>query len=217
MDCEGRNWPLAGPAQTPSSIDAPTHKPPASHRHRPLEREHSHSSSVFTGASCCSRSSTSAKLLAGGRGEGNGEWESSHVVSGDAVRQSPGSTPLGRSILTRRGDGVGRSAVLRDRWRRPRRRATGFCHAAAPDWLRRCSARLWEGYQRLASPRSSRRPTRQIQVDTMKLLSAASDGAKLLRLGEQACRGARRASSLPPAALDLRPAEGTEYRQRGSV
>jgi len=102
MDCVGRNWPLAGPAQTPNSIEAPTHKPPASQRHRPRLREHSHSSSVFTGCVCSSRSSTSAKLRAGGRGEGNGEWESSHVVSGDAVRQSPGSTPLGRSILSRR-------------------------------------------------------------------------------------------------------------------
>ena len=63
--------------------------------------EHSHSSSVFTGASCCSRSSTSAKLRAGGLGEGKGECESSQVVSGDAVRQSPGSTPLGRSMPSR--------------------------------------------------------------------------------------------------------------------
>ena len=102
MDCVGRNWPLAGPAQTPNKIEAPTHSPPASQRHRPRLREHSHSSSVFTGVCCSSRSSTSAKLRAGGRGEGNGEWESSQVVSGDAVRQSPGSTPLGRSILTRR-------------------------------------------------------------------------------------------------------------------
>ena len=83
-------------------MEAPTQSPPASHRHRPRLREHSHSSSVFTGASCCSRSSTSAKLRAGGRGDGKGECESNQVVSGDAVRQSPGSTPLGRSILTRR-------------------------------------------------------------------------------------------------------------------
>ena len=102
MDCVGRNWPLAGPAHTPNKMEAPTHSPPASHRHRPRLREHSHSSSAFTGVCCSSRSSTSAKLRAGGRGEGNGEWESSQVVSGDAVRQSPGSTPLGRSILTRR-------------------------------------------------------------------------------------------------------------------
>jgi len=111
MDCVGRNWPRAGPAHTPNKIEAPTHNPPASHRHRPRLREHSHSSSVFTGASCCSRSSTSAKLRAGGLGEGNGECESSQVVSGDAVRQSPGSTPLGRS-MPRRGDaGVGWSSA----------------------------------------------------------------------------------------------------------
>ena len=130
MDCVGRNWPLAGPAQTPRSIDAPTHKPPASQRHRPRLREHSHSSSVFTGCACSSRSSTSAKLRAGGLGEGKGEWESSQVVSGDAVRQSPGSTPLGRSILTRRV------------WRRLRRSsATRRRDASARDGF--LSRRVW--------------------------------------------------------------------------
>ena len=128
MDCVGRNWPLAGPAHTPNKIEAPTHKPPASHRHRPRLREHSHSSSVFTGCACSSRSSTSAKLRAGGRGDGNGECESSQVVSGDAVRQSPGSTPLGRSIF----------------FQRRRRR------------LRQCSARLRDSWRRPASPRSPR-------------------------------------------------------------
>ena len=97
MDCVGRNWPLAGPAQTPNKIEAPTHKPPASHLHR-RPREHSHSSAGFTGVVCSSRSSTSAKDRAGGRGDGSGECESNHVVSGDAVRQSPGSTPFGRSM-----------------------------------------------------------------------------------------------------------------------
>ena len=155
MDCVGRNWPRAGPAQTPNRMEAPTHKPPASHRHLPLEREHSHSSSVFTGASCCSRSSTSAKLRAGGRGDGSGEWESSHVVSGDAVRQSPGSTPLGRSILSRRGDGVGRSGPRR-RVDATLRRATGFCHAAFGVGLRLRSVCLRDSWRRPAGPRSPR-------------------------------------------------------------
>ena len=212
MDCVGRNWPLAGPAQTPRSIDAPTHKPPASHRHRPRLREHSHSSSVFTGV-CSSRSSTSAKLRAGGRGDGSGEWESSHVVSGDAVRQSPGSTPLGRSILSRRGDGVGRSGPRR-RVDETLRRATGFCHAAFGVGA---AAALGVPPRQLAASRGpavAAYTARQIPEDTTYLPSAAADGrcdcgARTEAAGgacrATACRrrGARAAQSTLPLSPDV--------------
>ena len=193
-------------------MEAPTHKPPASHRHRPRLREHSHSSSVFTGASCCSRSSTSAKDRAGGRGEGSGEWESSQVVSGDAVRQSPGSTPLGRSILTRRV------------WRRLRRSsATRRRDASARDGF--LSRRVWrQAAAALGLPprqlAASRGPAvaaytaRQIPEDTTYLPSAAADGrcdcgARTEAAGgacrATACRrrGARAAQSTLPLSPDV--------------
>ena len=37
----------------------------------------------------------------------SGEWESSHVVSGDAVRQSPGSTPFGEEHAVAAAASVG--------------------------------------------------------------------------------------------------------------
>ena len=202
MDCVGRNWPLAGPAQTPRSIDAPTHKPPASQRHRPRLREHSHSSSVFTGVCCSSRSSTSAKDRAGGRGDGSGEWESSQVVSGDAVRQSPGSTPLGRSILTRRV------------WRRLRRSsATRRRDASARDGF--LSRRVWRrgcGCARCASetaggvPRARGRRVYSEADPGGYYLSALGGRGRTLRL-RRANGGGRRclpSNRVPPARRPCR-------------
>ena len=109
-------------------MEAPTHKPPASHRHRP-PTPRALALVWFCYRLLLFEVVDVRKLRAGGRGDGSGEWESSHVVPAAPVRQSPGSTPFGRSILTRRV------------WRR----------------LQRCSARLLDTLAASARPRSPRK------------------------------------------------------------